>query len=119
MFGSYRDKLKYVVSRQQYYSPTSAKAIIRKVYPETYRCDILIVESTDSSVGHEARNVPLPNISGFTYALPHPGDTVLVEFLNGDVQYPYIVQTYPSNPLQLAKQTHAAASTMEHISDIR
>jgi hypothetical protein len=119
MFNSYRDKLKYTMSRQQYSNPTSARAIVRKVYPESYRCDILIVENTDPGVGHEAKNVPLPYIGGISYSLPHVGDAVLVEFLNGDVQYPYIIQTYPSNPMQLASNTYAASSTMEHLSELR
>jgi hypothetical protein len=119
MFNSYRDKLRYQIQRENNARPSSGKGIVKKTYPESYTCDIMIVEDTDPRFGRMALNVPLPMVGGMSYSLPHSGDVVFLNYLNGDPNYPHIVAVYPSTALQAANHGFIERSTVAPMTDVR
>ena len=114
-----RQKIDQIISRAQDARPNCALAIVKAVYPEEYKCDIMIVDNKNSMKVFESENVPLPMIGGMSYSMPHAGDKVLVEFLNGDIHYPLIVSIYPTTRLQMNNHSFVTGSTIKHIDKFR
>jgi hypothetical protein len=119
MLQNYKDKLRYTINQEIQNSPNNGMGIVVRVYPEEYKCDILMVESSDASVANVTLGVPLPMIGGMSYAMPHNGDKVMVNYLNGDRNFPYIVAAFASSKMQIANNAYVEESSMNHLSDLR
>jgi hypothetical protein len=114
-----KEKIRQIIYEEQTKRPGCALAIIRKTYPDEYLCDILIINNSEPNLGSYHSRVPLPMIGGVSYALPHVGDKVLVEFLGGDLNYPLVTAIYPSTQAQIKGQSEVAASAMDMLSEMR
>lgn len=109
-----RDRLKTIIYDEKNKTPNCAMGIVRKTYPNEYVCDVMIISNQAQNMVDVALKVPLPLVGGMSYVMPHAGDKVLVEFLGGDLNYPYVVAIYPSTTSQIASHTEVPFSSTSH-----
>jgi hypothetical protein len=98
---SFRDKL-----QNQYISPALRQkgfgdiAIIIAVNKQDNTATIKIENSQDPTEGETHHNVPLPFLYGVDGISPNAGDTVWVQYLNGDKNKPFVTTIYASSNIQ-------------------
>jgi hypothetical protein len=113
-----RDRIQSIVNVEQGKRPNCEMGIVQRCYPDSFECDIMTITNDLSTKRTFHARVPLPMVGGMSYCLPHIGDRVLVEYLGGDMNAPYVVSIYPANDNQAQSLSQIAKSQLQHFSTI-
>jgi len=117
--SKFTDKLKKSIQEDIRNIPSASLAYVIKCHNDTYTADIMIVDANYPNKGQQFNGVPFPMIGGLSYAMPHVGEKVLVQFLNGDRNSPIITHMYPSAEYQIAIHSYVPDSLATHLAKLR